>query len=273
MARWREMLPGLLIAGLVACGGAPAATISQAVTSSTATAGPASAPSAPGGSAAPVATVTGATAAAPGTAPTKAPTKASAAVPTTATATTAVEDPGETPTPTRDPGAARGPQPGGVVPAGWKIHYGPPAFPIVIAYPPDWRVDTSLFPDQAVIFIIGPEGESDGEMVEIVIGAQAFDANIDVLRDDFFYRKTDFCEKTGIEYTTRRQISSATFALLGATCDSSNTLTFIQAASGLKGGDEWDFAMRTPYERKEKILKTVFDPMLASINIYALIQP
>ncbi len=31
--------------------------------------------------------------------------------------------------------------------------------------------------------------------------------------------------------------------------------------------------MRTPYERKEKTLSTIFDPMLASINIYALIQP
>lgn len=265
MARWRAMLPGLLVAGLVACGGAPAATISQAVTNSTATTGPASAPSAPGGATAPVATATAVTAAAPVTVSTRGPA--------TATETATEEDPGETPTPTRDPGAARGPQPGGVVPAGWKIYYGPRDFPIVIAYPPDWRVDTSLRPEQAVIFIIGPDGESENEMVEIVNGAQQFDANIDVLRDDFFYRKTDFCEKTGIEYTTRRQINGATFALLGATCDSSNTLTFIQAASGLKGGDEWDFAMRTPYERKETILHNVFDPMLASLNIYALIQP
>jgi hypothetical protein len=193
--------------------------------------------------------------------------------PATVTATATVEDPGETPTPTRDPGAARGPQPSGVVPAGWKTYYGPADFPIVIAYPPDWRVDTSLRPEQSVIFIIAPNGESTSEMVEIVNGSQQVDANIDVLRDDFFYRKTDFCDKTGIEFTNRRQISGAPFAILGATCDSSNTLTFIQAASGLKGGDEWDFAMRTPYERKDKILSTVFDPMLATVNIYALIRP
>ena len=272
MARWRGILPGLLITGLVACGGAPAATMSQAVSSSTATASSASVSGAPVGAAAPAATATAGTTAAASTAPGAAPTKAPTKPPTTATATATAEDPGETPTPTRDPGAARGPQPGGIVPAGWKTYYGPAGFPIVISYPPDWRVDTSLFPD-AVIFIIAPGGEATGEMVEIINGPQQLDANIDVLRDDFFYRKTDFCEKTGIEYTTRRQISNATFALLGATCDSSNTLTFIQAASGLKGGDEWDFAMHTPYERKDKILSTVFDPMLATVNIYALIQP
>lgn len=268
MARWRGILPSLLIAGLVACGGAPAVTTNQAVTSSTAIATSASASSAasgPPGTVAPVATASTAAAAAPSAAPAKAPTQPLA----TATA----EDPGEKPTPTRDPGAARGPQPGGVVPAGWKTYYGPADFPIVISYPPDWRVDTSLRPEQAVIFIIAPEGESTGEMVEIINGSQQFGANIDVLRDDFFYRKTDFCEKTGIEFTTRRQISGAAFALLGATCASSDTLAFIQAASGLKGGDEWDFAMRTPYERKDKILSTVFDPILATVNIYALIQP
>ncbi len=122
----------------------------------------------------------------------------------------------------------------------------------MIAYPPDWKVDTSLYHDPSVIFIVGPNGESENEMVEIVNGSQPFDANIDVLRDDSFYRKTDFCEKTGSEYTTHRQISGAAFVILGATCDSSNTLTFIQAASGLKGGDEWDFAMRTPTNARKR---------------------
>ncbi len=100
MIRWRAGLPGLLLAGRVACGGVPAATISQAVTSATATAVPANAS---GGAAAPTNT-----AIAPGADPIKAPTKPAAAV----TATATEVGPVETPTPSRDP------QPGGPVPAG-----------------------------------------------------------------------------------------------------------------------------------------------------------
>ena len=78
-----------------------------------------------------------------------------------------------------------------------------------------------------------------------------------------------FCDKTGIERTSYRQLSGAQFAILGATCNASTTLGFIQVASGLKGGDEWNFGMRTPYARNEAVVHDIFDPMLASINIYA----
>lgn len=248
MARWRATLPGLLLAGLVACGGAPAATVSQPLTGATAPAG------------------------SPGT------PAATATLPAAATARAAgTAVPGVTPTPapapTRAAGAAFAPQPGGPVPGGWKVYRGPATFPIVIAHPPDWTVDASLFPAQSVIFIVGPAGNVDEEeYVEIVAGPQDADANIDVLRDDFYHRKTPFCDKTGIEYTERRQLTGATFAILGATCDQSDVLAFLQVASGLKGGDEWGIAMRTPYERKEQRLREVFDPMLASVNVYALFE-
>ncbi len=42
------------------------------------------------------------------------------------------------------------------------------------------------------------------------------------------------------------------------------------AALGLKGGDEWRILMRTPYDRKDQHVREIFDPMLASLNIYAL---
>lgn len=253
MARWRAALPGLLLAGLVACGGAPAATVSQPLDGATVAAG----------------STAVATSAATGPSRPPAPAATAAA---TATAT-AVPEETPTPAPTRAAGAALAPQPGGPVPGGWKIYRGPPAFPIVVAYPPDWTVDASLFPEQTVIFIVGPAGNiNEEEIVEISAASQQTDANIDVLRDDFFYRKTAFCEKTGIEYTERRQLTGATFAILGAACDQSGELAFFQVASGLKGNDQWDIVMRTPYARRDRRLREVFDPILASLNVYALIE-
>ena len=251
MARWHRTLPGLLLVGLIACGDAPAATVSQPLAGATAPAAATSATSGP-----------------------RVASAATATPPATGAArTAATEAPTATPAPTRAAGAALAPQPGGPVPGGWKVYRGPAAFPIVIAYPPDWTVDASLFPEQSVIFIVGPAGNVDEEeYVEISAGAQQVDANIDVLRDDFFYRKTPFCEKTGIEYTERRQLTGAAFAILGAACDQSGVLAFFQVASGLKGGDEWGLVMRTPYERRDQRRREVFDPMLASLNVYALIE-
>jgi hypothetical protein len=142
----------------------------------------------------------------------------------------------------------------------------------VIAYPPDWRVDESLYPGQLIIFIVGPhDGENEEERIDIEPAYNGDEANIDVQRDDYFYRKTEFCEQKGIEYTNRRQISGAAFAILGATCDQSNVLYFLQVASGVTGGDEWNISMRSTYDRKEAYRRDIFDPMLASINVYALL--
>ncbi|HEY8597090.1 MAG TPA: hypothetical protein VIL85_01590 [Thermomicrobiales bacterium] len=244
MTRWRTTLPGLLLLGLVACGGAPAATVSQPLGAATA-------------------------AAAPSAAPTTTP-RAVAATTATAAAPGSPATPGSAGIPTRVPGAPAAQQPGGPVPAGWQVYRGPREFPIVIAYPPDWTADDSYFPAQYVLFLYGPAKNVDEEeSVEITAGPEDPGANIDVLRDDFFYRKTPFCDKTGIEYTTQRQLTGAAFAILGATCDQSNELAFFQVASGLKGGDGWNIAMRTPYARRDQRLREVFDPMLASLNIYA----
>jgi hypothetical protein len=139
----------------------------------------------------------------------------------------------------------------------------------VIAYPPDWNVDDSLLPEQRIVYFYGPDGREGVERIDIEIGQTQTGANIDVQRDEFFHRKSEFCEQKGIEYTEHRQIAGVAFAILGATCDASNELSFAQVASGLKGGDEWNILMRTPYERKEARLREVFDPMLASLNIYA----
>ncbi len=76
-------------------------------------------------------------------------------------------------------------------------------------------------------------------------------------------------EYTPIEYTAQRQISAVPFALLGASCEISGELLYLYVGSGVKGGDEWSIAMRTSYGRKGVVVKDYFDPMLASLNIYA----
>jgi hypothetical protein len=246
MARRPTCLVGLLLVTLVACGGAAAPAPSQALTEPTATA-------APGGAPAPAA---GGTATTPSTPDIS-----------RATATTA---PPSSSRPAATTAAARTtPQPNGTIPAGWQIYRGSAAFPFVVAYPPDWTVDDSLLPEQRIIYLYGPDGREGVERIDIEIGETQSGAEIDAQRDAFFQRKSDFCDKKGIERTEHRQVSGVTFALLWATCDESNDLSFMQVASGLWNGDEWNVLMRTPYDRKDARLKEVFDPVLASLNIYA----
>jgi hypothetical protein len=259
----KSLLVIVVLVALVACGGTPESIGNQVPTNPAVTAPAASRP--------PSASI-GPTAAAP-----LAPSSAPAAIPTVGPrpATTSAP-PAASPAPSSAPApstsSATKPQPNGPIPAGWKVYYGPRAFPIVIAYPPDWRVDESLYPDQLIIFIVGPhDGENEQERIDIEPAYNGDGANIDVQRDEYFYRKTEFCDQKGVEYTERRQISGAAFAILGATCDQSNTLYFLQVASGVTGGDEWNISMRSTYDRKEQYRREIFDPMLASINVYALL--
>lgn len=254
MARSRLFLPGLLLVALVACGSA-ATTSNQSLADPTLTV-------APRGSAAPTAGVSApATPGAPATATITAVPRASSAAAATATA-----PPASTPTQ-----ATTGvlPQPNGTIPAGWNVFRGPREFPFAIAYPPNWTVDQSLYPEQQIIYFVGPSGNTDEESVAIISGARQTDANIDVLLDDFYQQKSAYCDREGVEFTEYRQITDATFAILGAACDQGGVLFFLQVGAGLKGGDQWDIEMRTTYERKEEFRRGIFDPMLASLNVYA----
>ncbi len=140
-----------------------------------------------------------------------------------------------------------------------------------MAYPPDWTVDESYFPEQSIIFFIGPSGNTDEESVAIIWGAEQTDANIDVILNDFYQQRSAYCDTEGIESTEYRQISDATFAILQAACDQGGLLFFLQVGAGLKNSDQWDVEMRTLYEDKEAFKRDIFDPMLASLNIYALL--
>jgi hypothetical protein len=135
-------------------------------------------------------------------------------------------------------------------------------------------VDDSLLPGQRAVSLIGP-GAAEGvaDTVDIEASAQPDEPNIDVLRDAYFYRKSAFCDRKGIAATWYRQLDSVAFSLLGADCESSDALSYLQVASGVKDGDAWSVALRTPYERKDRVVAESFEPMLASLHIYALLPP
>jgi hypothetical protein len=260
------------VLALAACGGSTATSVSSLAT-------PTATVAAPVASGAPAASSAPAASAAPSRAePTRgiASPTAVAAVNPTPNATQVARIPGATATATAMPSAPPGPtaipQPNGAIPAGWQVYRGTPEFPFVVAYPPGWTVDDSLLPDQRVVYLYGPDGRDDTpERIDIEISEIGDGANIDVQRDEFFRQESDFCDAKGIEYTEQRQVAGVAFAVLGATCDASDVLSFMQVASGLKHGDEWNILMRTPYDRKEARLREVFDPMLASFNVYAQI--
>jgi hypothetical protein len=266
MRRQRIAILGLCLAALAACGGTTATAPAQPLAAPTATVAPSNAPP----------TTTGAPTGAAPRATTASP--AGAASPTTAAARpTTGRAPGGTPAASGIPaspaaapaGPTAVPQPRGAIPAGWQVYRGGPEFPFVIAYPPDWTADDSLLPDQRIVYFHGPGDRELGERIDLEISEVGDGAGIDVQRDEFFTRESAFCDAKGIEYTTHRQVAGVPFAILGATCDASNVLSFMQVASGLVGGDEWNILMRTPYERKAQRLRDVFDPMLASLNVYA----
>ncbi len=288
MIRWQTLTLCLAVAALVACGGttavAPPKPLAEATSTSAAVAAAPTRSNALA-STAPTARAVTATAAAPrppipttmtvavprsaapSAAPSTAPTVASSTPPRSSAPTPAPTGGGVGVTPPAGPTAV--PQPKGTIPAGWLTYRGPTYFPFAIAYPPDWTVDDSLLPEQHVVVFYGPDSGTYNEEIYIELGDTVTGANIDVQRDQFFYERTDFCVARGIEYTNRRTISGETFAVLGGTCEAGNALSFMLAALGLKGGDEWRILMRTPYDRKDERLRDIFDPMLATLNIYA----
>ncbi len=288
MIRWQTFALCLAAVALVACGGtavAPPRSIAESPTDTTRAAAATTGTGVPARTVQAITPTTTVPTRAPGTTTGAVPSRAApitatvaarpSTIPITATAAPRSSAPSPAPTSggggvTPPAGPTAVPQPNGTIPAGWLVYRGPAYFPFAIAYPPDWTLDDSLLPEQRVIFLEGPDAGTYNEEIYIELGDTATGANIDVQRDDFFYERTDFCIARGIEYTNRRTISGETFAVLGGTCEAGNALSFMLAALGLKGGDEWRILMRTPYDRKDQHVREIFDPMLASLNIYAL---
>ena len=206
MIRWQTFALCLAAVALVACGGTAVAPPRSIAESPTGTTRAAAATTGTGVPARTVQAITPTT-----TVPTRAPGTTTGAVPSRAapitatvaarpstipiTATAAPRSSAPSPAPTSGGGGVTPPagptavpQPNGTIPAGWLVYRGPAYFPFAIAYPPDWTLDDSLLPEQRVIFLEGPDAGTYNEEIYIEFGDTATGANIDVQRDDFFYR-------------------------------------------------------------------------------------
>ena len=228
------------------------------------------------------------TASAPTVTPTLAPTATATVAPTStiaptatiapptatkpaATSTTAPPTPTKAatiaPTPTRPAAAAPTPAPLGTVPTGWKIYRGTSPVPFVIAYPPDWRVDTSSIANGQVYF--RPSGpDSTTWMLVATEGQPDPSANIDVLRDNY-YNSITSCTKKAIDRTNTVSYSGITFAGLGLTCDTSNGLLYERIGVGLNKQVPWRYRLNAPYGQYSDLLDSAYSDMLTSLNIYA----
>jgi hypothetical protein len=136
-----------------------------------------------------------------------------------------------------------------------------------MAYPPDWDVDESeavsdnqvtfTSPDETEIAIVGTQARRDPN------------ANVDVLRDQFFQGQSGFCDRTGIDATATEQISGLTFATLGATCATDGVLLYIYTGIGLNDQVPWFYAFLALNDQYPRNAQRFFQPMIQTLNIYA----
>lgn len=162
------------------------------------------------------------------------------------------------------------------MPPGWKVFPGHAKVPFVIAYPPDWEVDTSSANDGQILFT-----SPDGKVALLIqtTGTRNSTANIDVQRDAYYKQVSKQCTNgSGIEVTAYETISGIRFAELAATCDKPGSpLQLWTVGTGLKNGVEWDFIALSPYATFNKNtckcaagdFEKYLQPMLSTLNIYA----
>jgi len=250
-----------------ACGGAEPSTTEPNMPAATSTVANVANPTAPAPAdasatrpASPVATVTRATAAI--TTPTAPPVAtAPRATPATAIAPAATARPS-----TATPASAS------AVPVGWQTYNGGARVPFTIACPPDWMVDDSRA-TQGCVYIYGPgvtQPYEDALWILIATaGSPAPDANIDVLRDQYFATEIkDPHPEAGIDVTRRNEFSGLPFASLGTTFNSGSTLCYAYIGLAVRDGVPWRFRLNSPYADYSANLENTFAPMVGSLNIY-----
>ena len=250
-----------------ACGGSTPSTVEPNTPAATSTVANVANPTAPAPADAsatrptsPVATVTRATAAI--TTPTAPPVAtAPRATPSTVIAPAATVRPGAA-TPAND----------GAIPAGWQTYNGGARVPFMIAYPPDWTVDDSRA-TQGRVSLYGPGVNQPYEdalwILIATTGSPVPDANIDVLRDQYFATEIkDLHPEAGIDVTRRNEFSGLPFAALGTTFDSGTTLCYAYIGLAVRDGVPWRFRLNSPYVNYSANLEKVFAPMVGSLNIY-----
>ena len=236
-----------------------------------------SAPLAPGTAAATVAVADVAKPTAPtGASPTRAASPlvsstrsaAGAATPTAPRATPATAS---TPAATARPDTATPPSTG-AVPTGWQTYDGGARVPFTIAYPPDWTVDDSRA-TQGRVYIYGPGVTQPFEdalwLLIATTGNPAPDANIDVLRDQYFATEIkDPHPEAGIDVTRRNEFSGLPFASLGTTFNSGTVLCYAYIGLAVRDGVPWRFRLNSPYADYSATLEGTFAPMIGALHIY-----
>lgn len=160
----------------------------------------------------------------------------------------------------------------GATPAGWQTYAGTPRVPFMIAYPPDWTVDDSRA-NQGRIYIYGPGVTQPYEdALWILIGTTGRaepDANIDVLRDQYFATEIkDPHPEAGIDVTRRNTFSGLTFASLGTTFNSNGQLCYAYIGLALRDQVPWRFRLNSPYADYTANLESTLAPMVGTLNIY-----
>jgi len=250
-----------------ACGGSESATVPPSTPAATATVANVASPTAPI-----PATATATRAASPVASVSN--TAVSAATPTappTATAPRATPATAIAPAATTRTSSAT-PTGAGAVPASWQTYNGGARVPFTIAYPPDWTVDDSRA-TQGRVYIYGPgvtQPYEDALWILIATtGSPTPDANIDVLRDQYFATEIkDPHPEAGIDVTRRNEFSGLPFASLGTTFNSGTTLCYAYIGLAVRDGVPWRFRLNSPYADYSANLEGTFAPMVGSLNIY-----
>lgn len=157
------------------------------------------------------------------------------------------------------------PAPLGDIPAGWRVYRG--ALPFVIAYPPDWLVDESQIA-QKLVYFYAPLADRSVFVVLATTGEPEANPNLDVLRDRWFKSRTRQCQRFAVDVTRQEQHAGVDFATVGATCDLADGLAYSYTGIGLRRQVPWIFEFNAPYGAYTVALADVFQPMIASLNIY-----
>ena len=151
--------------------------------------------------------------------------------------------------------------------ADWQVYNGHPNAPFALYYPPGWEIDEESAAN-GLIYVRPPSGPNTWMLVATT-GKPEPNANIDVLRDQYYNNTLGECTSKAIDRTNYTEYSGLTFAGLGATCETTSGLNYARIGLGLRGQVPWRYRLNAPYGEYSKLLDDFYQPMLASLNIYA----
>jgi hypothetical protein len=100
-------------------------------------------------------------------------------------------------------------------------------------------------------------------------GVRDPNANIDVLRDQYFRDQFEDYPEAAIDITRNNRFSGITFASLGVTFNEDTDLCYAYIGLGLNNQVPWRFRLNSIYADYDQHLSDYFEGMINSMNIYA----